>query len=135
MDLWVQQRSEDGPLNGLWEFPGGKIELEEGPLAAAKREVQEEVGATFPKELEFELFKRHRYTHRGKDILLFVYHHNLEDPGPEFELMGKWVTLKFKDKSDHLKGLIPPVNHVIIDEFLETFVKRREIVFGPSLGL
>ncbi len=42
--VFVQRRREPGPLDGLLEFPGGKIETEETPLAAVLREVREETG-------------------------------------------------------------------------------------------
>ena len=44
--FFVQKRVEDGPLNGLWEFPGGKIEAGESAIDSAIREFQEEVGVT-----------------------------------------------------------------------------------------
>lgn len=43
--LFVQRRSESGPLDGVWEFPGGRVEPGEDPAAAAAREALEETGA------------------------------------------------------------------------------------------
>lgn len=37
------QRGPDGSLPGLWEFPGGKIEEGESPVAALRREIAEEL--------------------------------------------------------------------------------------------
>lgn len=42
--ILVQQRPEGKPMAGLWEFPGGKVEVGETPETALIRELEEELG-------------------------------------------------------------------------------------------
>ena len=42
--ILVQKRPKGKPMAGLWEFPGGKVELGETPEAALVRELNEELG-------------------------------------------------------------------------------------------
>ncbi len=106
----MQQRIETGPLNGLWEFPGGKIHQGESANLAARREVLEEVGVLPPKLFDF---KTYSYSYEGKNIILHVFLSPFTEISPD---KGRWENIDFKDKSGYLKGKIPPINHLVIDE-------------------
>ena len=38
--VYIQQRSKNGLMGGLWEFPGGKREKGESPEECLKREIK-----------------------------------------------------------------------------------------------
>lgn len=42
--VFVQKRASAGALPDLWEFPGGKVEVDESHAEALRRECQEELG-------------------------------------------------------------------------------------------
>lgn len=41
--IFITQRPMSKKLGGFWEFPGGKIEIDESPENALRREIQEEL--------------------------------------------------------------------------------------------
>ena len=66
----VGQRPDGASLARAWEFPGGKIELNESPEAALARELKEELGV----EAEIGQLKfvaTHTY---GKTGILFLFY-------------------------------------------------------------
>jgi len=59
----IAQRPPNGLLGGLWEFPGGKLELQDANLEGClKREIREELGLEIVVENDFGVY-RHAYTH------------------------------------------------------------------------
>ena len=58
----ITQRPAHKQLPGLWEFPGGKVELGEAPEHALVRELREELDLTVdPKALDPFAFASHAY--------------------------------------------------------------------------
>lgn len=58
----ITQRPQNKQLGGLWEFPGGKVELGEAPEHALVRELKEELDLTVePDALDPFAFASHAY--------------------------------------------------------------------------
>ncbi len=90
-ETWIQQRTY-GLLQGLWEFPGGKIEAGETPRQALLREILEEVGlAVGGGGPCLGIFEK---DYGAKRILLYVY-------------LVDWV-----DGLETVNGMIVPVSPI-----------------------
>lgn len=67
----IAERLCDGPYNGLWEFPGGKIRDGESPEAALRRELREELGIDAGAIAPFMQLS-HTYPDRRVDLEFFL---------------------------------------------------------------
>ncbi len=67
----ITERLCDGPFDGLWEFPGGKISDNESPDDALKRELAEELGIEATNLRPF-IELRHEYPDRIVDLEFFL---------------------------------------------------------------
>jgi 8-oxo-dGTP diphosphatase len=78
----LSRRKKGAHLEGLWEFPGGKVEAGEDPRAALLRELEEELGiATRIGEIVDVTF--HRYDDANKAVLLLFFEAAREEGSPE----------------------------------------------------
>lgn len=68
----LSQRKAGTHLEGMWEFPGGKVEAGEDPKSALVRELREEIGVdvTVGDIVEVTF---HRYDEAEKAVLLLFY--------------------------------------------------------------
>ncbi len=68
--ILITLRPQNKKLGGYWEFPGGKIENQESPEAALKRELREELDI----DVEVgELLETVRHSYSWGNVVIFAY--------------------------------------------------------------
>jgi A/G-specific adenine glycosylase len=91
--LLIAQRPAEGMLGGLWEFPGGKLEVEDVDLRAClRREIEEELGIQIDVGDQLTTV-RHAYTHFRITLHAFHAQHTSGTPQTLGVADWRWVTL------------------------------------------
>lgn len=117
--LFGQKRQEDGPLDGKFEFPGGKIEDGESCEEAARREFLEEVGSELNK---ISLFTHLSFNYPDRSVFLYVY---VTDYIESMNLIAQKIS--FENAQNEVEELnIPDANKTIIMHLVEHFLRESK---------
>ncbi len=110
--ILIGQRTGDQPMALKWEFPGGKIEAGEEPIAALKRELMEELG--IDAEIGPRVAEVHHVYRRGNSVALqfFVVESFVNEPEGKVFRQIQWVERQQLPRYDFLdadKGLVQEI--------------------------
>jgi mutator protein MutT len=106
----VTRRQKGVHLEGLWEFPGGKISAGEAHADALRREIREELDADV---LVGRLLLETTHAYDDRTVTLFFYECELRGtPAPLLGQEMRWVapaelaTLRFPPADDELIAML-----------------------------
>lgn len=89
----LQQRAPGKAMEGLWEFPGGKVEEGETPEAALVRELREELGVELREsDLVPTCFASAPLGDRHMLLLLYICRNWTGDPVPLDAAALRWAS-------------------------------------------
>jgi 8-oxo-dGTP diphosphatase len=104
--ILVSRRRPDQPMPSLWEFPGGKVEPGEAPVAALAREVIEELGCEVEVgRIDDVVF----HSYPNFDLVMLVYACRVIRGEPHAETVAEvtWVTPRDLPSLDLLPADFP----------------------------
>ena len=105
--ILITQRPQDGLLGGLWEFPGGKVNPDEKPAEACKREILEETGLCVDVGEAFAHVK-HAYTHFKINMDVFYCRYRSGTVRLDGPVAHRWITI---NELNHFP--FPKANHIV----------------------
>ena len=88
----ITQRKLDGLLGGLWEFPAGKIQLNETPEQACVRAIREET-TLLVEPTEYLTRVKHSYTHFKITMDVFHCHYRSGEVFLNDAVDYRWITV------------------------------------------
>lgn len=112
-ELLLAEREKHKFQGGRWEFPGGKVEVQEDAFHALKREMREEIGIDV---VSANAWRQFQHTYPDRTILLDVW--NISDyigepHGKEGQQL-RWVSL-----ADLASLEIPDANWDVVKMLME----------------
>lgn len=108
--ILIATRPKGKDMEGLWEFPGGKLKEMEAPEVALARELDEELGIQTSPSCMYPLtFVSHRYSDFHLIMLVFVCRKWIGTPVPRENQQLKWVAPKELSNFD-----MPPADLALI---------------------
>lgn len=113
----ITQRPAHKQLGGLWEFPGGKVELGEAPEQALVRELKEELDLHVePDALDPFAFASHAYPdfHLLMPLYVITKFGGVMKLDPNSAQAAKWVQPQELRAHD-----MPPADVVLVNRLIE----------------
>ncbi|MEQ1489471.1 MAG: (deoxy)nucleoside triphosphate pyrophosphohydrolase [Terricaulis sp.] len=113
----ITQRPAHKQLGGLWEFPGGKVELGEAPEQALVRELKEELDLTVePDALDPFAFASHAYPdfHLLMPLYVVTKFGGVMKLDPNSAQDAKWV-----QPAELRAHEMPPADVVLVNRLIE----------------
>ena len=107
--VWIQKRQLTHHLEGYWEFPGGKVEPNETPERALRREIQEEVGLELPFDLPEQILVQDYTYYPERAVRIHFFLCRLGSAGTLTN--GRWVSTTELDSFN-----FPPANKMVLQK-------------------
>ncbi|RJX74397.1 8-oxo-dGTP diphosphatase MutT [Vibrio sinensis] len=110
--IFITKRPDDKHKGGFWEFPGGKVEVDESIEDAMARELYEEIGITVTKQY---LFEHLEYDYPDKSLKFdFIVVDGFEDlPYGKEGQQGLWVNIEELINYSFPEANVPILNRVV----------------------
>lgn len=113
----ITQRPQHKQLGGLWEFPGGKVELGEAPEHALIRELKEELDLTVePDALDPFAFASHAYPDFHLLMPLYLIARWKGEPRPDADAVQAMAWVRAQELRAYA---MPPADVVLVDRLIE----------------
>ncbi len=121
--ILIQQRPENKPSAGLWEFPGGKVERGETATAALVRELNEELALVFS-PMDCCYYDQYLDEHIRLDFFTINVSEHLQPQALE-QQVWRWVKL-----SELVEYPFPNPNYSMITKLVSDRVRLNQVESG-----